>query len=71
MRDLSKQLGALSADKLEQFKSKYFEIINKSSTLVNTNIHSNITVDGVDKPFMFLSHYSTSGIVRTTVHSDI
>jgi len=29
-RDLSKPIGALSPDKLEQFKSKYFEIINKS-----------------------------------------
>lgn len=31
-RDLSKPVGALNVDKLDQFKSKYFEIINKSSS---------------------------------------
>jgi hypothetical protein len=29
-RDLSKPIGALSTDKLEQFKSKYFEILSKA-----------------------------------------
>ena len=28
-RDLSKPIGAHSTDKLETFKSKYFEIVNK------------------------------------------
>lgn len=31
-RDLSKPIGALSEDKLEQFRSKYFEIINKGGS---------------------------------------
>lgn len=35
-RDLGKPIGALSEDKLEQFKSKYFEIINKSAGLMHT-----------------------------------
>lgn len=30
-RDLGKPIGAHSSDKLEQFKSKYFEIVNKQS----------------------------------------
>lgn len=36
-RDLAKPIGALSNDKLEQFKSKYYEIINKSSNLAHHN----------------------------------
>ena len=51
-RDLSKPIGALSPDKLEQFKSKYFEIINKATLS-----------DSSDKPYLYLSHYSTPGIV--------
>lgn len=31
-RDLGKPIGAHSPDKLDKFKSKYFEIINKQST---------------------------------------
>lgn len=61
-RDLTKQIGALSEDKLEQFKSKYFEIINKSSMLGHTHQHSLIANEN-EKPYMFLSHYSTPGIV--------
>ena len=30
-RDLTKPIGAQSTDKLETFKSKYFEIVNKQS----------------------------------------
>lgn len=30
-RDLGKPIGAHSSDKLDKFKSKYFEIINKQS----------------------------------------
>ena len=30
-RDLGKPIGAHSSDKLETFKSKYFEIVNKQS----------------------------------------
>jgi hypothetical protein len=30
-RDLSKPIGAQSSEKLETFKSKYFEIVNKQS----------------------------------------
>ena len=60
-RDLGKPIGALSADKLEQFKSKYFEIINKSSSLVHNNHHYSTSNDN-EKPYMYLSHYSTPGI---------
>jgi len=31
-RDLSKPIGALNADKLEQYRSKYFEILNKATS---------------------------------------
>ena len=63
-RDLSKPIGALNPDKLEQFRSKYFEIINKAQT------HNQETEDSMhhlaashsDKPYMYLSHYSTPGI---------
>jgi len=57
-RDLSKPVGALSSDKLEQFKAKYFEIMNKSSTIASEAEH----LKG-EKPYMYLSHYSTAGIV--------
>lgn len=62
-RDLSKPIGALSPDKLEQFKSKYFEIINKSQTLFSSLPHSAEAGTDVEKPYMYLSHYSTPGIV--------
>ncbi len=39
-RDLSKPIGALNPDKFEQFKSKYFEILNKSS---NNHTASSLT----------------------------
>lgn len=45
-RDLQKPIGSLSNDKLEQFKSKYFEIISKSSSLVHTyNIPSHTKIE--------------------------
>ena len=31
-RDLTKPIGALNPDKLEQFRSKYFEILNKANS---------------------------------------
>jgi Beige/BEACH domain len=31
-RDLTKPVGALNNDKLEQFRSKYFEIVNKATS---------------------------------------
>ena len=64
-RDLSKPVGALAPDKLEQFKSKYFEIINKSNAMVHTMPNSSVSCgDAVyEKPYMYLSHYSTPGIV--------
>jgi hypothetical protein len=36
-RDLSKPIGSLNPDKLEQFRSKYFEIINKASNALPLN----------------------------------
>jgi len=70
-RDLSRPIGALNQDKLDQFRSKYFEILNKATTpshhLHTTLPQSNVT-GGIDssleeKPYMYLSHYSTPGIV--------
>ena len=57
-RDLGKPVGALAADKLEQSKSKYFELINKQATPDKSG-------SGLlqDKPYMYLAHYSTPGIV--------
>ena len=70
-RDLSKPIGAHSSDKLETFKSKYFEIVNKQSL----NLHVGEVQHQLDrrteagsmdlqseKPYMYLSHYSTPGI---------
>lgn len=77
-RDLSKPIGAQSNEKLESFKSKYFEIVNKQSvgygglqsnglnqfmegrTEAGTNYGGG---GGSEKPYMYLSHYSTPGIV--------
>lgn len=59
-RDLSKPIGAHSTDKLEQFKSKYFEIVNKQSGLAD---HITDASQGYEKPYMYLSHYSTVAIV--------
>jgi Beige/BEACH domain len=36
-RDLGKPIGSLNPDKLEQFRSKYFEIINKASNVLPLN----------------------------------
>ncbi len=62
-RDLSKPIGALSPDKLDHFKSKYFEIIKHSQTLFSSLPHSNNNTennnDNSEKPYMYLSHYST------------
>ena len=58
---MGKPIGAISDDKMEQFKSKYFEIINKTShSAINTS-HYHLKEN--EKPYMFLSHYSTPGIV--------
>lgn len=63
-RDLSKPVGALNADKLEQFKSKYYEILNKATSLPS---YTQSTVEGEhtleNRPYMYLTHYSTPGIV--------
>lgn len=61
-RDLSKPVGALNADKLEQFKSKYYEIISKATQVGHTE--STVVGDTVqgEKPYMYMSHYSTPGI---------
>jgi hypothetical protein len=86
-RDFSKPVGALSSEKLETFKSKYFEIVNKQSLSEGGVAHilypqtvqnleqqqaegaGNVKNIGVfkgnnsEKPYMYLSHYSTPGIV--------
>jgi factor associated with neutral sphingomyelinase activation len=69
-RDLSKPIGGINPDKLEQFKSKYFEVINKTNSVgSNTMPNSSACLNGGggdavnDKPYMYLSHYSTPGIV--------
>ena len=54
LRNLSKPIGAISQDKLEQSKSKYFELVNK---LDKTD------PSPLDKPYLYMSHYSTPGIV--------
>ena len=56
-RDLSKPIGAQSQDKLETFKSKYFEIVNKQSVGFGSSDSAN------EKPYMYLTHYSTPAIV--------
>lgn len=55
-RDLSKPVGALSEDKIEQFRAKYFEIVNKDPSQSPF-----LKDDGA--AYMSLSHYSTGGIV--------
>jgi factor associated with neutral sphingomyelinase activation len=66
-RDLSKPVGALNPDKLEQFKSKYFEILNKAPQLGSSTVQSESEREGglslLERPYMYLSHYSTPGIV--------
>lgn len=47
-RDLEKPIGALNDEKLDKFKAKYQEVLND-----NTD----------EKPYMYFTHYSTSGIV--------
>jgi len=76
-RELGKPIGAHSSEKLETFKSKYFEIINKQSVGLigglgglpfsandgRTEAGSNADHTSNEKPYMYLSHYSTPGIV--------
>lgn len=84
-RDFSKPIGALDNEKLETFKSKYFEIVNKQSLGEGGVTHllypqtaqnleqkqaegagNNIGMlkgNSNEKPYMYLSHYSTPGIV--------
>lgn len=79
-RDLSKPVGALSSEKLEQFKSKYFEILQKSPNsspflqphqLNAPSLGSDSDkklddldeVDNTEQAYMYMSHYSTPGIV--------
>ena len=85
-RDLGKPIGAHSSDKLDKFKSKYFEIINKQSgygqfgaqqmiahhaaLIPDRKAFSDMRTDAGsaaegnnEKPYMYLSHYSTPGIV--------
>ena len=47
-RDLSTPIGALSEEKLEKFKNKYFEIVRQNAD---------------ETPYLFNTHYSTPGIV--------
>ena len=47
-RDLEKPIGALSEDKLEKYKAKYYEGMKQN-------------VD--EQPYMYSTHYSSSGIV--------
>jgi len=64
-RELGKPIGAHSAEKLETFKSKYFEIVNKQSLsgLVEVKTEAGSEHNNDEKPYMYLSHYSTPGIV--------
>lgn len=47
-RDLEKPIGALNEDKLEKYKTKYYEVIKQNSD---------------EEPYMYTTHYSSSGIV--------
>lgn len=75
-RDLSKPIGALSPEKLEKFKSKYFQLVSKSpnsSPFLKNVVAQPCAADGrersqdqdeeepVDQAHMYLSHYSTMG----------
>jgi len=63
-RDLSKPIGAHSTEKLETFKSKYFEIVNKQSiNFQSLGTEAGSSTGSGEKPYMYLSHYSTPGIV--------
>lgn len=82
-RDLSKPIGAQSSEKLETFRSKYFEIVNKQSlsdggvsnilypqttSVMEKKADPNANLGlfrgaNNEKPYMYLSHYSTPGIV--------
>ena len=51
---------------MDQFRSKYFEILNKSSNPTQHLHTPPLTTPAThhqDKPYMYLSHYSTPGIV--------
>lgn len=47
-RDLEKPIGALKEDKLDKYKAKYYEVLKQ-----NTD----------EQPYMYSTHYSSSGIV--------
>lgn len=47
-RDLEKPIGALNEDKLDKYKAKYYEVLKQNSD---------------EQPYMYSTHYSSSGIV--------
>lgn len=68
-RDLTKPVAALTPDKLDQFKAKYFELLTKSPNSspflkMDNPSENELDVDeNPDQAYMFMSHYSTPGIV--------
>lgn len=47
-RDLEKPIGALNEDKLDKYKNKYYEVLKQNAD---------------EEPYMYTTHYSSSGIV--------
>ena len=53
-RDLSRPIGALDAERLEYFRSRYH-------SMPDPNLHPG---QGIPPPFLYGTHYSTPGWVR-------
>ena len=69
-RDLTKPIGALTPDKLDQSKAKYFELLSKSpnsSPFLRKDDealeHAENDEAETEQAYMYMSHYSTPGII--------